>query len=242
VTVYDARTGSIVARIARSRPESAMFSPDGKLLAVRTENGVRFHTIPSGGQTGRELSIGQRELAFIPGRHAILTTDGTSLEEWDIDTGAQTVPKLDAGTQTNWDDDDADVRLFAVSPDGRRLATTGGGYGEGMAPRLVLWDLERGTVIASQPFTDEIATIASIAFGNDVIATADDLHLRLFDPATLRPVGEVIKLDDSHDLRTTCTARVFADGSHAGAICNDAAFTFSTQIRDWRALALLRAR
>jgi WD40 repeat protein len=152
------------------------------------------------------------------------------------------VRKLDAGRQANWDDDDAEIRLFAVSPDGRRLATTGGGYGEGMAPRLVLWDLEHGTVIASQPFTDETTTIASIAFGNDVIVTVDDTHLRLFDAATLRPLGEIIKLDDSHDLRTTCTARVFADGSHAGAVCNDAAFTFSMQIRVWHALALLRAR
>lgn len=242
VTVYDAQTGRVAVRMPRPGPESAMFSPDGKLLAIRTERGVRFHAIPSGGQTGKELPIGGRELAFVPSRHAVLTTDGTSLEEWDIDTGVRTVRKLQAGTQTNWDDDDAGIELFAVSTDGKRVATNGGGHAEGMAPRLVLWDLERGTVIASQRFTDQVTTITSIAFGNDVIATVDDTNLRLFDAATLTPLGENIKLDESHDFRTTCTARVFADGSHAGAVCDDAAFTYSMQIRDWQALALLRAR
>jgi WD40 repeat protein len=243
LVLYDGATGLVTGQAALppgDEAASVTISPDERLLAVRRGSRVRFYTPPGAAQSGRELSIGQRSFRFIPGRRAILTFDRTTVDERDIDSGAVTQRPLVPGNQPDWDDDDGDIDVLAISPDGRRIITCGGGLGEGMRPRVVLWDLAHGAVIASQPAT---GSITMLAFGTGLIAGSDSGRLRLYDAATLQPIGKPIDIGLPTNIahEDTCSAHIPADSKQVGVFCEEGGALFTAGEKDWRQLALSRA-
>jgi WD40 repeat protein len=248
LVIHDGATGAETGHAplpAGRDAASATFSVDGALLAVQRNGRVRFYTAPSGPPAGKELSIGERSFVFVPGRRAILTFDTASLNERDIDSGAVTERPLRPGKQPDWDSDDGDLQLLAISPDGRRIITCATGLGEGMLPRIVLWDLARGTVLASKVVADYVSTINALAFGKDLIAGSDDSTLHLFDATTLQPVGGLIDLGEpslaGSAAETHCRTRISENPARAGVFCGAGAVLFSVDPRDWRKLAVSRA-
>src|SRR5262249_35844454 len=102
----------------------AVFSPDGKLLAVQIGDTVRVWDLATK-QKVRELSAG-RLVQFSPDGTRLAASAGNTVRLWDVATW-QNVAELQG--------DNAEVMGLAFAPDGRMLATSDA------VDTLRLWDV-----------------------------------------------------------------------------------------------------
>ena len=188
----DERTGTITLP---GSPDALVYSPDGRTLAVLTNDGTVKLWDPATGQlrtltTG--ITDGEPAVAFSPdGRTlAVGAGDGT-VKLWDPATGRLRTTITDT---INASDDD--VSSVAFSPDGRTLAV---GAGDGT---VKLWDPATGRLRTS--ITDTTYTLAggvySVAFSPDgqmLAVGADDGTVKLWDPATGRLRTTITDTTDS---------------------------------------------
>ncbi len=113
--LYDVVTGE-GEQVSPERWGKAVFSPDGRLVAVATYDGVSLWGV-SGRQTGLAFpgSRDTQSLAFAPDGTTLATGTGSTVKLWDVDTGAEL-----------WTFTGSSGRAVAFSPDGKILAAGGG--------------------------------------------------------------------------------------------------------------------
>jgi WD40 repeat protein len=152
--LWDVATGRLVRTLALGHPRirplfrSFAFSPDGKLLASRSEGGtVKLWDIASGKERRTLIQDAPdvSSLAFSPdGRRLACGSSDATLKLWEVDTGRLIRTLRTHGVQ----------HTIAFRPDGKVLAA--GSFGS-----TTLWDLQTGQEI----WTPTEAN--SVAFGPD---------------------------------------------------------------------------
>jgi WD40 repeat protein len=162
------------------------FTPDGRLLASGSHDGVRIYD----GRTGDLLRAihtepcrGIRAMAFSPdGRQLAcvgLEMDAT-VKIWDPHTGAL-VRTLTGHVATAPGNAYADLYAVAYSPDGKTLATAG------MDKLVLVWDLETGKPRHRLTgHDDEVGALAYSPDGKTLAGGGADQVIRLWDPTTGR--------------------------------------------------------
>jgi WD40 repeat protein len=166
-------------KLASGVPQALAFSPDGNTLRGRThEGGARLWQLPEGkelahfrGCTDPSNPRLQNRLGGEPLRNrGALSADGRlmalpcperKVRVWDLETGKELVAVEDAKEGT--------LRTVAISPDGKRLASS-------VDRRVTLWNLATGKRLDSP---GESALITVMAFSPDgkwlVLGTRDGM-------------------------------------------------------------------
>lgn len=197
--VWDAETFQPVILLNNHATQvtALAFSPDGKRLAS-ADSGDAIHVWDF--DAGKELAVlkGHTDLVYSlafskDGQHLASGGAEKVIRIWDLRKGQSTaladmarLPNL-GNLRRGWSG-------LAVSPDGSRLATAGGGV-------LQVWDAASGQPQA-QAQTD--ATLQSLAFSPDgrwVAGGGSDARVQLWETATGR-VGCVLVDDDQKDAVT----------------------------------------
>ncbi|WP_327009741.1 AAA family ATPase [Dactylosporangium sp. NBC_01737] len=208
VRLWDPATGKPVGAPVTDHTRSVLavaFSPDGRLLATGDgdDGGMVRLWDPATGKpvgapvtshTGSVLAV-----AFSPDGRLLATGDGDgTVRLWDRATGKPVGPPVTGHTGSVW--------AVAFSPDGRLLATGDGGDGfdvDRVDGTVRLWDPATGKPVGA-PLTGHTGPVYAVAFSPDgrLLATGDggfggtdfggdsvDGTVRLWDPATGKPVG-----------------------------------------------------
>jgi WD40 repeat protein len=158
---------------------SVAFSPDGKILAVGTREGMaELWDLATARQIGKPLTAGAgstlESVTFSPDGKILATggADGT-VRLWNVSSHRQIGNRL---TSTNHED----AETIAFSPDGKMLAIAS-------ANMVRLWNVATRQPIG-RPFG---VAVGSIAFSPDgkLLATGSDNAVRLWDVSTHRQIG-----------------------------------------------------
>jgi len=203
-----------------SSVSSVAFSPDGRTLAVSAGGEVLLRDVATGRLTGPPLTAGTGfgPLAFSSRGQTLLTGNGDSARLWNVATGRQIGQPFTAGPATNV------VRSVALSPDGQVLAA-------GNIGTLRLWNVATRRQIG-QPFTAPasnstnslINAVNSVAFSRDgrtLAAGIDDGTARLWDAATLQPIGPPLTVSDTTAVNSVAFSpdgRTLATGNADGTV------------------------
>jgi WD40 repeat protein len=164
------KTGASVSNII----QKAVFSPDGKLLAVAggEDYTIKLFDVATRKEKGF-LIVGQfvYSLAFFPdGKHlAVARSDNSTILIWNVDTKKQV---------EQWKFfDDTQPRALQASPDGKFIASGG------MRGRVLCWDLE-----VKRPFrhfsTQDFYGVTALAFradGNLLAFGSEDKRVRVMN-------------------------------------------------------------
>jgi WD40 repeat protein len=184
IRLWDVRTGEERGALAtdwHSTPV-VLFAPDGKhVAAVNDEGGLKLWHVA----TGKEVaSLKTKRADPLGGRQptVLFTPDGDTLVFLDL---ADKDPW--AGTPQLWDIPNqrpqttlAPAPVFAVSPDGKVVATDGWNQQRGGRTSIKLWDAATGR---------ELATLRGHQFAVDCLAFSPDG--RTLASGTVAPGGEV---------------------------------------------------
>ncbi len=163
---------------------SIAFSPDGRLLALASSDGLvqlwnvatyRLFAVLVAGNPGSVTSI-----AFSPdGRLLALASQDGTVRLWDLATGRQLGSPL-AGDAGSFDS-------VAFSPDGRLLAS---GSGDGT---VELWDLatarQLGSTLTAATKAGFYTGVAFSSDGSTLASASQDGTVRLWDVATHKQLG-----------------------------------------------------
>ena len=146
VNLFNATTGAFLRAFDASEAgsPSLAFFPDGKTLAVGSDDGVDLLDLGNGTRRAT-LEGAASDVVVSPDGAIIVTANGPELRTWDA-TGAsvQVIKSLgDAGN------------TLAFSPDGRRLAS---GAEDGT---IKVWDVARGTLLETiRAHEDQVTALA----------------------------------------------------------------------------------
>jgi WD40 repeat protein len=186
------------------------FSPDGKVLAIRTSGTfggeILLWEIPSGRLIRRFAGLGSwnGDISFSPNGKILAVSDEKSVSLVDPVTGKQ-LRRLPAHSES--------LACFAFSPDSRAVATAGGERFRGKDFAIRLWDVASG--LERRRFTGHQGRVDQLAFTPDgrwLVSCNDDLLLvgptgpestrgaaRLWDTAT----GKLCREHPTKDHRIT---------------------------------------
>ena len=136
-----------IARLGRGRVDSLELSPDGKYLAIGTRIGLWWYELP----TMKPIDLWETErglvcaLRFSPNGELLATGnwDG-EIKVWDV-KNRQCLAKMQRTGRSDR------ASRFAFSPDGQRLASSGGRY-----DAIYVWHPETGEQIAKFTVDEEL--------------------------------------------------------------------------------------
>lgn len=193
------------------------FSPDGKTIAVAHGSVLRFFDAA----TGRErLGVPEAHegavsiVRYLPGGQMLLSaSDDGTIRMWDLASGRQQRLIQEAGP----------IRSFAISPEGKTIATAVTAPAEGVS----LWDLATGRRRHDWPEHGTILGAEALSFSNDgtgLLVFDRDQVLRVFDVATGRERDAeqpVFSLGDEGGPGSSIARAEFSPGNEFLAIGTD---------------------
>jgi eukaryotic-like serine/threonine-protein kinase len=210
-TILDAATGQEVTVLSTPWPLSAVYSADGKMLAVSGDGNVELWDAATWQQravfNGHTGYVGA--VSFSPdGKTLASASWGGSVWLWDIASG-RTLARIE-GQHT------APISFcLAFSPDGTRLASASGEYSK--SGSAVLWDVATDRKVATLPLGS-----TSVAFSPGGKTLASGLlggSIGLWDPATGRKTGEMSgHVKFSRDLAFFPGGKILATCNNEGSI------------------------
>lgn len=195
----DAATGKELFTSEGGGATAIAFSADGQRLVCVGPDFVCTRDASSGKETGR-FTVPKME--YTPKPKVAISRDGTrvavaagryldklSLKVWDASTGAE-IMAPDKLTD--------EVQSLALSPDGKFLATGGGGPYSSYDPgRVLIWDLATGKQTLSLPTeTKQVAQLAYSSDGRHLAAISNYRTVVVWDAQT----GQVSLVFQSGDL------------------------------------------
>ena len=184
VRLWDAATGRTIRVVETNEWDtSAAFSPDGKLLALRTGSGVKL-VRPDSGQLIRLLE-GKTEAipraVFSPDGRQVASGDSKrTVRVWDVATGALLHTFVGSTNQL--------VLSVAFLPDGKGLVSAAGN-GFGSAGDVTLWDLQTGLKRWMRS-DEQVWSVAVTPDGSQVAYQTTAQKVALLDAGTGRPLRE----------------------------------------------------
>lgn len=177
ITLWDVVNGELVYVFDMqedNRTKAMEFSPDGTLLAVGVHDGtVRLLDVVSGKIVSMLKYTGEtdiHDLTFSPdGKYLASGGRVSAVVLWNVESGdiVKTFRLTDHAISMDF------------SPDGRILATAGGGRYE-----VQLWDVESGTRLYSMPHDDQISSIAFSPDGKMLAVGCFDSNIYLWEVPT----------------------------------------------------------
>lgn len=185
VCLWDARTGARLARLDLVGAEAALFHPDGRLITVDDEVGIRAWPLPLDPDAEPET------LLAVPARWAVVTPDGRSLAY--VASGRVGVLALDGSAPPRELDAYRGVHWCAVDPSGRWLAA---GNWHGVDERARVWDLASGEV-AARLWPEAGAVRPAFAADGELLVLGSGSRYRIFRTGTweeLEPIERAIEL------------------------------------------------
>jgi WD40 repeat protein len=209
---WDAATGQFCGRLALDGGSAGRLaiSPDSKLIAVATSNGVRVWDLASQKELAANDEAHQGNLGCIAvstGGLVATASDDHTVRVWDSASGRQR-SKL---THGSW------VRAIAVSPDGTKLVSSS------LDDTVRLWDLPAGRELYRLAGHGEVGGRRAVGFTRDgkrFLSWGDDFYLRVWDVATgkavrehrIRPPGIPVP-DEDAEMRDHAKLHPFGDAS-----------------------------
>jgi RNA polymerase sigma factor (sigma-70 family) len=182
--LWEVSTGKAL-RPPEAQPQrvgAAVFSPDGKALALSSNHQVRVLDWARGKEL-RQWKVGVAgALAFAPDGKTLAAGDNRTIHIWDLATGKET----HTFSCFQW------IESLAISSDGKTLAVCSGSFFHRLHPldgegggTIHLWDLTTGKRLGPQDAHQDVATCLTFApDGKTLVSGSRDRTLRFWDPSS----------------------------------------------------------
>jgi WD40 repeat protein len=228
VRLWDVASGQPVGQPLTGHQDSVTclsFSPDGKLLASADKTEIILWDVaalkpigqPLKGHSGDVLSLAFSPDSKVMASGSFIKVAGSSYPStgeiylWDVATRERIGSPLIGHN--------IPVYSLAFSPDGKTLASGGGGnvyrYGQSWnGYSIVLWNVAKGQAIGSPlvGHTDEVLSLAFSPDGKVLASGSADETVKLWDVARLKPIDSALMLDKDHHTRVVLDVHFTRDG------------------------------